>query len=230
MDVNATSYYLENPVNIDWPKYRADADCWLNCNYFGGVWWASALCNIASTGTRADACKYDGRYYYGIQEIDPVSNKVYRYPVWFALHLLRERGGLEAGNQMLSAQIREGASPMLEAFATGGPTDLRVIVINKSSKPKSADLTITGLKPGKWLATQYLFDQTRVAAFMGRKPGFARDGVFQGWPNDDSLSAQVLEPVSTIACESRGGELVIGNMPYPAVSFTVLTFTNANLE
>ncbi len=223
IDVNPTSYYLKNPINKDWPKYRADTDCFLNCNYYGGVWWASVLCNITSAGATADACKFNGRNYYGIQELAP-NDIAYRYPVWFAFKLLRDQGQLISGKHMLSTSAK--GAPMLEAFATGSSSDLRVIIINKSSAPQTADLSISGLKPGKWTATSYLFDKTRVAQFRGKQPGTESDGTFEGDPDNDSISTKCLSPIGSIKCKSIKGSILLNRQQYPPVSFTVLVFSN----
>jgi hypothetical protein len=221
IDVNATSYYLRNPVNEDWPTYRADRDCWLNTNYFGGVWWASVLGHIASVGVAADAAKFLTRNYYGLAEMAP-DDRAYRYPVWFALKLLGEQGGLQAGRQMLTASVAGATS--LEAFATGGPDDLRVILINKAFAPQTADISIGGLSPGQWQATCYLFDRTRVAQFLGRKPGEQADGAFEGAPSDDSLSARCLQPLPPLPCTPGGDRQQIAGVPCPPLSLTVLHF------
>ncbi|HOS94920.1 MAG TPA: hypothetical protein PLD23_06460 [Armatimonadota bacterium] len=224
VDVDATSYYMRNPVNDAWPEYRAEADCWLNTNSFGGVWWASVLCHIASAGVAADAAKFTARYYYGLAEMAP-DDRAYRYPVWFALRLLREQGGLTSGRQML--QVSCEATAQTEAFATGGPGDLRAIVINKVFTPQSIRLSVSGLAAGNWQATRYVFDETRVARFLGRKPGEEADGLFEGAPTDDSLSARCLEPVDTVPCAEAGGFHTLADFQCPPLSFTVLRFEAA---
>jgi hypothetical protein len=223
VDVNQTSYYLRNPVNPNWPRYRADTDCWLNTNYYGGVWWASVLCHLASAGGAAEAAKFNTRNYYGIQELAP-PDKAYRYPVWFTFQLLQEQGGLRAGRPMVAAAAMGGGAPLVEAFATGGPEDLRVIVINKSFHPQAAEVVVSGLAPGDWKATRYRFDQSRVAQFMGRKPGEQADGVFEGAPEDDSKSARCLEPLGTLECREAQGTQRIADLECPPISFTVLRF------
>jgi len=225
VDVNATSYYLRNPVNDAWPEYRAEADCWLNTNSFGGVWWASVLCHIASAGVAADASKFTARYYYGLAEMAP-DDRTYRYPVWFALRLLREQGGLAAGRQMLEATCEGQAA--VEAFATGGADDPRAIVINKGFEAESVSLSISGLAAGNWQAIRYVFDSTRVARFLGRKPGVEADGLFEGAPADDSLSAQCLEPVETLPCAEADGVHTLADVECPPLSFTVLRFEAAH--
>lgn len=219
IDVLAISYYLRNPVNEDWPEYRADRDCWLNTNHYGGVWWASVLCNIASAGVAADAAKFNTRNYYGLAEMAP-GDRAYRYPVWFALKLLRDEGGLTRGRSMLATEVRGDSG--LEAFATGGADGPRIILINKSREPQRADLRAEGLAQGNWNAVRFLFDQTRVAAFLGRRPGEQRDGQFEGAPEDDSKSLRCLEPVETLPCAWSEGQLRIAGVPLPPVSVTVL--------
>lgn len=224
IDVDATSYYLRNPVNDAWPEYRTEADCWLNTNAFGGVWWASVLCHIASAGAAADAAKFNTRYYYGLAEMAE-GDRAYRYPVWFALRLLREQGGLVAGRDMLTTTLAGDVS--LEAFTTGGPDGLRAILINKGFAPQSIRLSVSGLAAGDWLATRYVFDETRVARFLGRKPGEEADGLFEGAPTDDSLSARCLEPIDTFPCTEADGGHALPDLQCPPLSFTVLRFEAA---
>jgi hypothetical protein len=219
IDVNATSYYLRNPENPDWPTYRADTDCWLNTNYFGGVWWASVLCHIASVGVAAEAAKFNTRNYYGLAEMAP-EDRAYRYPVWFALRLLQEHGGLVPGRRMIASSTT-GARE-LEAFATGGPEDLRLILINKAFISQAVEPAVSGLAAGDWRVMRYLFDQTRVAAFRGRKPGEHADGTFEGAPDNDSPSRECLEPVETLRCTTAGPRLVVPPLELPALSLTVL--------
>ncbi|MCE5199535.1 MAG: hypothetical protein ABFD54_00890 [Armatimonadota bacterium] len=219
IDVDAASYYLKNPENPNWPKYCPETDCCLNNNYFGGVWWASVLCNIASTGATADACLYNGRGIFGIQEVLK-NDKCYRYPLWFAFKLLRERGGLYAGRQMLNASVPKSEDKMLEVFATGGSDDLSVIIINKSESSRSVNMSLSGLMNSKWSATRYLYDRTTVAQFRGRKPGDQKDGTYEGFPESDSLSERCCKPVDVMDyCEKSGYDISC-----PPVSFTILDF------
>jgi hypothetical protein len=221
-DVNATSYYHRNPVNPAWPNYSARSDCWQNDNYFGGVWWASMLCHVAATGTGADVCKFNTRNFWGVQEGVP-TDRAYRYPIWFAMKLLQDACGLRAGRQMLDASASGGGAPLVEAFATGSPDDVGVIVINKSFDPQRADVTVSGLTGGQWQATCYLFDQARAAAFLGAKPGDRKgDGNFQGFPDDDAISLQSLKPVGTMTASASNGAASFREVNCPPVSFVVL--------
>lgn len=221
IDVNATSYHLKNPENPDWPKYRADTDCWHNANYWGGVWWASTLCRIAAAGSGADAMKYNTRNYYGLADMAP-KDRAYRYPVWFAMKLLRDQGGLTAGRRMLAVSAAPGPSPMVEAYATGGQNDTRVILINKSTQAWHSDAVVKGLKPGAWGVSRYLFDRTRVAQFRGRKPGDPGDGTFEGYPDDDGRSARCLRPISKGAARADKSGLRLGAFALPPTSFVVV--------
>ena len=112
---------------------------------------------------------------------------------------------------------------MVEAFATGDPGDLRIIVINKSFDPQTADITVSGLNPGAWESTSYLFDKTRVAQFQGAKPGDAKHGgTFQGYPNDDSISEQSLKPLATLPCSNQNGNALLSAVKCPPLSLVVL--------
>jgi len=225
-DINSTSYYKRNPVNADWPKYNPEADVYHNTNYFGGVWWASLLGHVAASGTGADVAKYNGRFYYGVEDCVP-PDKAYRYPVWFAMKLLGDQGGLRSGRQMISAKAADDGTPILEAFATGSADDLRVIVVNKTFYPQAAEIEVSGLKDGDWTATTYLFDQTRVAPFIGKKPNSGdEEGNYKGFP-DDSISEPSLLPTGEIKCTSVDGKMVLPIAPCPPVSFAVWTFKRA---
>jgi len=225
-DLNATSYYKRNPENPKWPNYSAGADCWQNTNYFGGVWWASVLCHVASSGVEADVCKFNTRDFYGIQEVVPPGG-VYRFPVWFAMKLLRDSGGLRAGRQMLQASITGSGTSGVEAFATGNPQNVRIILINKSFDSQVADIAVTGLDGGSWEETSYVFDQSRVARFQGRKPGDKNDGKFEGFPKDDSSSEQSLKPIATAAFSRKDGSVSMSAVKCPPVSFVILSLSPA---
>lgn len=219
IDVNATSYYLANPTNEDWPLYRADRDCWLNTNGFGGVWWASVLANLASAGVGAGGAKYNTRNYYGLGEMVE-GGGVYRYPVWFAMRLLSEHGGLRSGRQVLGSEV--AGTPTVEALATDGPDGPCLVLINKAFAPASVSLEIAGLAEGEWEATRYLFDESRCARWLGRKPGEERDGRFEGEPGDDSASALCLEPIEVLALEGPSAARRLPCPDLPPLSFTVL--------
>jgi len=184
------------------------------------------LCNVASTGTGADVFKFNTRDFYGIQEVVP-PDRAYRFPVWFAMKLLQEAGGLSAGRQMLGVSENQGSAPTVEAFATGDPDDLRIIVINKSFDPQTADIAVSGLHGGSWEATSYLFDKTRVAPFLGKKPGDKKDGAFQGFPDDDSMSEQSLKPVATLPCSNQNGNAFLPGVKCPPVSIVILKLAKA---
>lgn len=225
-DVNSTSYYKRNPVNKHWPQYNPETDIYHNTNYFGGVWWASVLCHVAATGTGADVAKYNGRFYYGVVDWVP-PDKAYRYPVWFAMKLLGERGGLKAGRQMLQAQAAGEGASALESFATGSNDDLRIIVINKTFLPQAAEIEISSLADGNWTANTYLFDQTRVAPFIGKKPDSGDDeGTYKGYP-DDSSSEPSLLPTGELQCTSLSGKMLLPTTSCPPISFTVHTLQRA---
>ena len=225
-DVNAISPYQKNPINTDWPRYRAAADCWLNANYFRGVWWASTLCHITTVGAEANVFKFTIRNYYGLAD-ESASGHAYRFPVWFALKLLKDQGGLAAGRRMLATSLGRESDPAVEAFATGGPHDLRIILINKSFGTRIMDLDIGGLRAGQWKATRCLFDCTRVAHFRGRKPSKEQntaDGTFDGYPNGDAVSEACLKPVDTLDCHAEESHTWLKRVTLPPISFTILAF------
>jgi hypothetical protein len=71
-------------------------------------------------------------------------------------------------------------------------------------------------------STRYAFAGTRVARFLGRKPGEEADGLSDGAPDDDSLSARCLEPVGEVepTAEADGPER--GGLTPPPLGSTML--------
>lgn len=221
IDVNATSYFLRNPENPDWPRYRPECDCWLNTNFWGGVWWSSVLCRIAATGNGAGAMKFNTRNYYGLAEM-AAGDCAYRYPVWFAMKLLRDQGGVRVGRVMVQAKASAGTPDSLEAYATRGSGSLGVVLVNKSRQPQNTGLRLVGIAPGRWSVRRFLFDETRVARMRGRKPGDRADGTFEGDPDDDSVSTKCLLPVATSTVAAGRAGYRWPAMTLPPTSVTVL--------
>lgn len=227
-DALAASAYGRNPENPDWPRYNRAADCYLNTNYFGGVWSASVLCHLAASGAADIVCKFSTRQFYGLVDNAP-GGGFYRQPVWFAWKLLRDAAGLRPGAIMLATEVtgpRDSAashvggedSPWIEAFAVNHPQGPAVILINRSLHPQEVDLSVEGSP--QWRRAEgglrYLFAEDRVARFIGRQPGTTGEGTFEGVP-DDSLSARCLQPLRW----HSGGEGPV-RVHCPAVSLTIL--------
>lgn len=223
-DANAQSPYQHNPVNADWPKYRADADCYINTNYWGGVWCASVLCNLASTGHPDIVCKFNTRNYYGLIENDSAKG-YYRQPVWFAWKLLRDAARLLPRERMVqvvgtqSPEARVGHP--VEVYAVGRPGDLRLIVLNKTFDEQSVRINLRGLPIETNKTIQYLFDRSTTAPFIGRKSDSKQEGAFQGAP-DDSINLKALKPVREIQLRREQGKSTI-ELTCPPVSMMVLT-------
>jgi hypothetical protein len=216
-DALAESPFQRNPENPDWPKYWADADCYLNTNAFGGVWCASVLCHLAACGALDIACKFNTRQFYGL--IDNKADKgYYRQPVWFAWKLLRDVAGLRPGARMLAvsvagpldnakAHVDGKDTPWVEAYAVKGERGPRLILINRSLEAQTVSVRLAGKMQ------RYVFDQDHVARFIGRKPGTKDEGRFEGYPGD--------EP--NLRCLKAVGEVAGSQIQLPAVSMTVLT-------
>jgi len=102
---------------------------------------------------------------------------------------------------------------------------VRVLLVNRSPGPLDADLSVSGLSgmPGSWRATRYLFDRTRVAQFIGRKPGTTAEGRFEGFPGDVPSQLSLL-PVEVITGSSTTGTVHSPLVRCPPISFTVLVF------
>jgi hypothetical protein len=234
-DALAESPYQRNPENPDWPKYRADADCYLNTNYFGGVWCASVLCDLAASGACDIACKFNTRDFYGLIENKPGDKGYFRMPVWFAWKLLQDVGRLRPGNTMLACEVSgptDGAAahvggkdtPWVQAFAVRdtGIAIPRIILINRSSEEQIARVRLSGVPAGgDWQLTRYLYDQNRVAPFIGRKPGTKDEGRFEGVP-DDSLNERCLQSAGHVFAHREGTTATLPELKLPPVSITVL--------
>lgn len=222
-DALATSPYGRNPENPDWPKYDPAADCYINTNYFGGVWSAYVLCDVAASGCAEAMFKFNARDFYGLIE-NGKGHDFYRLPVWFAWKLLRDEGGLVPGAKMLTTDVKGPMDqahahvggqdePWVGAFAVRAEDGLRLIVINRSQAAQTVEVKVAGLPAGKWKATRYLYCEGRVAEFIGRKPGTKTEGAFAGAPGD-SKSEACLKPLDTIALSDP--------LSLPPLSMTIL--------
>ncbi len=233
-DALATSPYQRNPENSDWPNYRADADCYINTNYFGGVWSAYVLCDVAVSGCADAMFKFNARDYYGLIE-NGKDGGFFRLPVWFAWKLLRDAGGLVPGAKMLATYVDgptdaaathlDGGvdNPWVGAYAVNGPRGMSLILLNRSQQEQTVEAELRGLPAGERKGKRYLYAEDRVARFIGRKPGTPNDGAFEGAP-DDSRSAVCLEPVGDMTATSAGGALRVPTMTLPPLSLTIVAF------
>ena len=238
-DADAYSPYGVNPANEDWPRYRRDADCYLNLNYFGGTWYAATLCSMAASGAIDIAFKYNTRQYFGILNNAVGSGQYYRPPLWFAMRLLQTEGGLVPGAVMRTTETSGPAdramahleaghdAPWVSAFAVGGGEDLRVILVNRSFESRPVALSIAGMDAGAgaWSAGRTLFSEDRVAQFIGPKPGSKVEGDFESAP-DDSTGFKSLEQVESLPLVAEDGRLGL-SVECPAISVTVLKIRRA---
>ena len=223
-DCLATSPYQQNPENADWPNYRADADCYLNTNWFGGVWCAATLCSMLQSGAIDAAFKFTTRDYYGLIE-NSTQGGYFREPVWFAWKLLQDAGGLVPGAQLVEttvdgprdqAQAHVGGedTPWVMATAVRAADGLRIILINRSLEPQTVSLSLEGGTPAR--LRRFLYSQDRLASYIGPKPGAERNGAFEGAP-DDSRNQRCLEPLDDVATGEGAPALEL-----PPISITVL--------
>ncbi|MBI2300071.1 MAG: hypothetical protein HYU66_14200 [Armatimonadetes bacterium] len=237
-DALAASPYGHNPENPDWPHYRADADCYLNANAFGAVWRASALCHLAASGCLDIACLFTTRSYYGVIENAP-EHGYHRQPAWFAWRLLRETAGLKPGAPLLATTVdgpRDSAAahvqgtdtPWLEAFAVDGAAGLRLSLINRCLEGQRATVAVGGLPADRPVGAvrRYELSQGRVARFIGRRPGSAAEGAFEGAP-DDSASARCLEPLPGPLAARDGDVVSLEPVDCPPLSLTILALDAA---
>lgn len=224
-DANAQSPYGRNPENPDWPRYRADADCYVNTNWFGGVWCASVLCNLAACEALDISCKFNTRQYYGLIDNAP-DGGFFRQPVWFAWKLLQDVAGLVPGASLLTTEVsgptdqaeqhlKRQSTPWVEAYAVKAADGLRLVLINRSLDPQGVQLSLAAAQAGPRLR-RYLYSEERLARFIGPAPGSKTEGAFQGAP-DDSANLQVLSPLDELVLsDGRAG------LTCPPVSITIL--------
>jgi hypothetical protein len=234
-DANAHSPYRRNPVNPRWPAYDAAADCYVNTNYFGGVWSAALLTDMATNGAADMIAKFNTRQYYGLIENNPENDGFFRQPVWFAWRLLREAGGLTPGAALARVQV-EGpcddaathygdavGSPWIQACAVTADDALRLILVNRSFEDREVGLRVSGVPaPDRRLhADRYLYSRDRLAPFIGRPEGSSREGAFQDAP-DDRLNERTLKPLDRVRLQVEDGTLCLTDLTCPAISITVL--------
>ncbi len=205
-DANAHSAYLRGPDNVDWPAYRADADPYVNTNYFGGVWNAAVVLGLASSGQCEAALKFTTRNYYGIVE-NKDDSTYFPTPLWFAWRLLQQEGGLVPGARVVAGAVTgpldtaaervEGInSPWVQVWGITEESGQRLVVLNRSLDSQPVTVRLTGLSEGQWKVTRFVYDQARTAPFIGRKPGTTNDGQFQ-WQGEGD-SGKCLEQVDEL--------------------------------
>jgi len=197
----------------------------VNTNWFGGVWCASVLCNLAACGCLDIACKFNTRQYYGLIDNAP-DGGYFRQPVWFAWKLLQEVAGLLPGASLLSTEVsgptdraeqhlKGQSTPWVEAYAVKGADGPRLVLINRSLDPLNVHLSLAAAHPGPRLC-RYLYSEERLARFIGPAPGSRTEGAFEGAP-DDAPNLQVLSPLDDLAVTDGNASLTC-----PPVSITVL--------
>jgi hypothetical protein len=231
-DALAGSAYGHNPPNPDWPAYRADADCYLNTNAFGGVWSAAVLCDLAAGGDLDIACKFCTRQYYGLTDNAP-GGGFYRQPIWFAWKLLQQEGGLVPGATMLQTSVQgptdDAAAHLggtdtswVSAYAIGPAAAPRLILINRSRQAQPTRVALHDLPAaGTLTLRRYVYDASRTARFIGPAPGTTGEGAFEGVP-DDSANLRCLEPTEAFSVEVSAGSATLPDLRLPPLSLTVI--------
>ncbi len=227
-DLTAMSAYGRNPENPKWPVYNPAADCYINTNWFGGVWNAAVLCRSAARGSADILCKFATNNMYGLLECTthPQTGLPYQYygqPVWFAWRLLQDRAGLRPGARIVSADVRPGADQGIDGYAITSSAGTRsAVIINRSFSDMRVVLDLRGDLARVSRITRYRFDQERTARFLGRRPGESAEGRYADSP-DDSANTRSLAALDRIAFHPHGHMLRLQPIVCPAVSLTVLT-------
>lgn len=229
LDANAYSPYMRSPANESHPEYDPAADCYVNTNVFGGVWNASALCNLMKSGACDIAMKYNTRQYYGLIDHGP-DDEYMRTPVWYAMYMLSEVAGLKAGAELVASSV-EGPtdsakehvggedSPWLECTARADEAGFALVLTNRGPESEAAEVSIRRIPDGEYEATWYRFDASRCQRFIGRPAAQEQDGRFES----ESVSL-CLEPTERTRLAAEGGALEL-SVECPGTSITVLTAT-----
>ncbi len=225
-DAVAQSPYEKNPENPIWPNYDEGSDCYINTNYYGGVWCASVLCNMAAYGKADVFCKFNTRNYYGLIENGKNKN-FYRTPVWFAWKLLQDKAGLNSGAEMVKS-TSDNSGTVLEHYAVKADDGVNLIFINKSQSAFMVDAFVSGLNDCSHSAEKYIFNQERTAAFIGRKPGSKLEGQFEGAPYTDIKNNMSLKPIADVKTSSYDGKLLLSDIECPKISVVVIRIKEAN--
>jgi hypothetical protein len=192
------------------------------------------LCDLAASGVCDIVCKFNTRQFYGLIDNKPGDQGYYRQPVWFAWKLLQDAAQLRPGARMLACEVsgpRDSAAahvggkdtPWVRAYAVAAADGPRLIVVNRSLEPQLAEVQISDLaaQPGPVPVRRYRYDESRVARFIGRKPGTRQEGRFEGVP-DDAANERCLAAVDTLEASVTGRTLSLPSLQLPAVSMTVL--------
>mgnify|MGYP005757890187 CR=1 FL=1 len=208
-DANAYSPYQRVPVNKAYPAYSPDSDCYINTNYFGGLY--SAYCIVQAACSPVDFMfRFTTRAYYGLLDHDYTANEVYyRTPVYFSLRLLQEAAYLTRGAGVYPGACMEGPRdnaayivglsenlPYISAVGVEKGGKRAVIVFNRSSHALNVSLTLGGITAST--ARRYVFSKHTTALFIGRGEGMNWDGIFQG-ATDDTVYNTCMEPVDTVS-------------------------------
>ncbi len=227
-DLTAMSAYGRNPENPRWPEYNPAADCYINTNWFGGVWNAAVLCSVAARGCADILCKFATNNMYGLLECTthPQTGLPYRYygqPIWFAWRLLQERAGLRPGARICSAVTTPGSCDGCDVYGVVQQAGrASVVIINRTFNPVRVALDLLGLPCGASRITMYRFDQKRSAPFLGRRPGYSAEGRFADAP-DTSRNLESLKPIGPVVFRPHGQHMRLQTLFCSPVSVTVLT-------
>lgn len=221
-DANAYSPYQRVPVNQNYPNYSIDSDCYINTNYFGGVFTANCLLQAAIYSPVDDMFRFTTRAYYGLLDHDYTNNEeYYRTPVYFSFLMLQERAHLTPGATTYAASNVRGPTdnatlnigevsknyPYITFAGVKNGSDQSVIILNRSSEPLNVELTIRNSQLSKSTATRYLFSKHTTAQYIGRGEGCSFDGYFES-PGNDLVKNTCLTPYDTVSFTTYGKDYI----------------------
>jgi hypothetical protein len=195
-DATNVSPWGINPVNNSWPEYTEYSDCYINTNYFGGVWNASVLFHMAESNSIDIASLYQTRMFFGLLGQEQVSSKYFRTPLWYAWKLLQSKASLVEGKKMLQTSTTGQSSSRIDAFTVGDARSPRIVLINRSFGNHIVDVNILGMQADRdIIVNRYIFDENRTARFIGPQPGTWPEGQFEDAPADSprNVSLQIVD-------------------------------------
>ena len=233
-DVNPQSITGIYVDNINFPNYYAASDCYVNANYYGGVWLASVMTDTFTNSPISMMMKFQTRHIWGYVDNETGTDNSYRMPVWYAVKLLRDGAGMKPGAKMVSSTVTgpmDGAAsayankelytekkdtPWIQVTGVKNGSKTSIIVINRNSTALPVNLTVTGA--GNKKMTRYVFSKDTTAPFIGAIFGMIGHGYFEGLDSTEKYTC--IQAINYVDLAS--GKL--NNYAAPGYSFTVFTF------
>lgn len=221
-DANAYSPYQRVPINNNYPNYSIDSDCYINTNYFGGVFTANCLLQAAVYSPVNDMFRFTTRAYYGLLDHDYTNDgQYYRTPVYFSFMMLQKRAYLTPGATTYAASNVSGPTdntlknigevsknyPYITFAGVKNGSKQSVVILNRSSNPLNVKLTLKNSQLSKTSATRYLFSKHTTAQYIGRGAGMDFDGYFES-PDNDLEKNTCLTPYDTVTLTKNGQDYV----------------------